>query len=76
MAGLAFGLAYRVGHLYQVIGMAVFAGALELAQYSIAGRHPRMSDFVVNSTGACIGVIVGWLALKALSRWLPRSVRI
>ena len=67
VVGLAFGLGYRFGHLYQVIGMVVFAGAIELAQYSVVGRHARMSDFIVDATSACIGVILGWLAHK--SRW-------
>jgi VanZ family protein len=67
--GLVFGLGYRFGHLYQMIGMVVFAGAIELAQYSVGDRHARMSDFIVDATSACIGVIVGWLAHKAISRW-------
>ena len=68
VVGLAFGLGYHLGHLYQMIGMVVFAGAIELAQYSVAGRHARMSDFIVDATSACIGVIVGWLAHKTISR--------
>jgi VanZ family protein len=40
-----------------MIGMVIFAGAIELAQYSVAGRHARMSDFIVDATSACIGVI-------------------
>jgi hypothetical protein len=77
VVGLAFGLGYHLGHLYQMIGMVVFAGAIELAQDSVAGRHARMSDFIVDATGACIGVIVGWLAHKTISpswtSWSSRS---
>ena len=51
-----------------MIGMVVFAGAIELAQYSVGDRHARMSDFIVDATSACIGVIVGWLAHKTISR--------
>jgi VanZ family protein len=67
-AGLAFGLGYRFGHFYQMIGIVVFAGAIELAQYSVAGRHARMSDFIVDATSACIGVIFGGVIHKTISR--------
>jgi VanZ family protein len=69
VVGLAFGLGYRFGHLYQMIGMVVFAGAIELAQYLVADRHARMSDFIVDATSACIAGVVGWLAHKTISRW-------
>jgi VanZ family protein len=47
--------------------MIVFAGALEVAQYWIPGRHARMSDFVINAIGAIIGVIVGRLVYDAIA---------
>jgi len=67
IAGLALSLAYRAAPLYQIIGMTVFAGALEVAQYWIPGRHARMSDFVINAIGAIIGVIVGRLVYDAIA---------
>jgi VanZ family protein len=67
IAGLALSLAYRASPLYQIIGMIVFAGALEVAQYWIPGRHARMSDFVINAIGAIIGVIVGRLVHDAIA---------
>jgi VanZ like family len=67
ISGLAFSLAYRGSTLYQIIGMTVFAGALEVAQYWIPGRHARMSDFVINAIGAMIGVIIGRLVYEAIS---------
>jgi VanZ family protein len=67
IAGLALSLAYRASPLYQIIGMIVFAGALEVAQYWIPGRHARMSDFVINAIGAIIGVIVGRLVYDAIA---------
>ena len=61
LLGGAFGLAYR-RHLH-VIGVAlvVCAGALELLQIPIPGRHARLSDFVVNALGAVLGV---WLSRR------------
>src|SRR3954468_24162731 len=43
IAGLALSLAYRASPLYQIIGMIVFAGALEVAQY-MDSRSPRARE--------------------------------
>jgi VanZ family protein len=67
IAGLAFSLAYRANPLYQIIGMTALAGVLEVAQYWIPGRHARMSDFVINTIGVIIGVIVGRLVYDAMA---------
>jgi VanZ family protein len=69
IAGLAFGLGYRLGALYQIVGMIFFAGVIEIAQLAISGRHARMSDFVMHAIGACVGVVVGALIFKALSAY-------
>ena len=64
--GLAFGFGYRFRHLYQAVGLAAFAGAVEIAQYWVPGRHARLGDFTVDALGACIGVFAAWLMLKAM----------
>ena len=38
------------------IGLVLFAGAIELAQLFVPGRHARLSDFVVDALAACIGL--------------------
>jgi VanZ family protein len=60
-AGLAFGLGYNFRHSYQAVGFVAFAGAVELAQFWVPGRHARMSDFIVDATSACVGIGVAWL---------------
>ena len=69
LLGAAFGLAYR-RHLY-VVGLAlvVCAGALEVLQIPIPGRHARLSDFLVDALGACIGV---WLS-RRVARPVPAA---
>jgi VanZ family protein len=66
-AGLAFSLGYRLSVLYQLIGMIIFAGAIEIAQLAISGRHARMSDFVMHAIGASVGVVVGAQIFKAIA---------
>ncbi len=53
--GLAFGLGYRPGYS-TAIGLVLFAGAIELAQLFVPGRHARLSDFIVDALAACVGV--------------------
>jgi VanZ family protein len=56
--GLAFGLAYndRRGPLAALL--VCFAGAVEVAQLLVPGRHARLSDFLVDALAACIGVMI------------------
>jgi VanZ family protein len=44
--------------------MAVFAGAIELAQFYAPGRHPRLIDFVVDALGGCAGVAAAALLAR------------
>ena len=58
ITGLALGLGYP-GRIAQHMAMLViFAAAIELAQFYAPGRHPRVSDFVVDALGACAGIVI------------------
>ena len=52
-------------------GPALLSYLLEVSQYLVPGRVPSARDFVLNTLGALMGVVVGWAlhALGALSRW-------
>ena len=69
LTGLAFGLGYHFRHLSQAAGLIAFAGAIEIAQYWVPGRHARIGDFIVDAMSACIGVVAAWLAIQALNRY-------
>ena len=71
LTGLAFGLGYRLRHLTQAAGLIAFAGAIEIAQYWVPGRHARTSDFIVDAASACAGVIGAWLSIQILNRYSP-----
>jgi VanZ family protein len=57
-AGLAISLGYPNRATQQMIALALFAAAIELAQFYAPGRHPRVSDFLVDALAACAGVVV------------------
>jgi VanZ family protein len=67
LMGAAFALAYR-RYLYPVgLALLLFTGALELVQMLVPGRHARLSDFVFDGLGVCIGMVAG----ACLSRLVP-----
>jgi VanZ family protein len=55
--GFAFGSGYERRLVQLPIALVAFAGAIQLAQLLVRGRHARLSDFIVNSLGLCVGVI-------------------
>jgi len=71
LCGGAFGLGYRFGVLLQGIALIAFAGAIELLQLIVPGRHARLSDFVVDAIASCVGMLIG----RAASIMLMKSGR-
>jgi VanZ family protein len=57
-AGLAIALGYPNRATQHAIALTLFAAAIELAQFYAPGRHPRVSDFVVDALGACAGIVI------------------
>lgn len=64
LAGLAIGLGYPNRIAQHIIGLTLFAAAVELAQFYAPGRHPRVSDFVVDAAGAAAGVILAMMLTR------------
>jgi VanZ family protein len=60
LIGLAFGLAYP-RHRMTVAITLVLIGVLELLQFLVPGRHPRLEDFVVDALAACVGFVIAAL---------------
>jgi VanZ family protein len=63
-AGLAIGLGYPNRATQHMITLTLFAAAVELAQFYAPGRHPRISDFVVDALGAGVGVVVALMLTR------------
>ncbi len=61
-AGVAFGLGYEARRGLLAIQLVIFAGAVEIAQLFVPGRHARLSDFLVDAVGICAGSIAGSMA--------------
>jgi len=68
IAGFALGLGYPGRTAQHMALMAVFAGAIELAQFYAPGRHPRLIDFVIDALGGCAGVAAAALLARLRAR--------
>lgn len=70
ITGLAFGLGYDRRYITLPIGLAIFSGAIEIAQIFIPGRHSRFSDFLLDTAGLWIGLCAAWATPTWTRRWL------
>ena len=62
LVGMAFAIGYRLS-LIRLLALAVFfCGGIELLQVPIPTRHARVSDFLVNSAGACFAILCVFVA--------------
>ena len=46
--------------------LVIFAGAIELAQFFVPGRHARLSDFIVDGLAACIGAALASVTARMM----------
>jgi len=69
VTGIAAAIGYRVDIRLLCSAAIVFCGGLELLQNIVPGRHARMSDFIVDSGAAILGLLlVSFLGRAALGR--------
>jgi len=67
LTGTAFGIAYSQRLTIVIVGLILFSGLIEIAQFTSPGRHARLLDFVVDAVAACIGATVVAMAVKRFS---------
>jgi hypothetical protein len=65
--GLAFALGYSLTPLLATL-LIVFAGAVEILQLFIPGRHARLSDFIVDALASVIGLMTVLLVTQMRNR--------
>jgi len=64
----AFVLAYRgwTKAVLTALCLSSYSGIMEIMQLSIPGRHGQLSDFLISSTGACVGAALLSIVLLIL----------
>ena len=74
LAGFAVGLGYPLHTLRNMVALTIFAGAIELAQLFVPGRHARWIDFAVDALAACLGVaLAAMMARVTVLRGNPQK---
>ena len=70
-AALRSGLGLRGGLLLGLLPWPLLSLLLEILQYFLPGRVPSLADWLLNSAGALLGVVLGLLlnAFGGLRRW-------
>jgi VanZ family protein len=66
---VAFGFGYSHKPVIVAVALVIFAGAIEVAQIFVPGRHARWSDFIVDAAALCVGVTMGsFVGARTLQR--------
>lgn len=72
--GIAFGLGYSRRPGIVAVALVIFAGAIEIAQKLVPGRHARWSDFIVDALALCVGVaMASFVGARTLQRSAPSA---
>jgi VanZ family protein len=61
---LALGYRSLSSAIWIALLLGAYSGGLEVLQHWIPGRSPKLSDFVISSSGAFAGVVVASLMLR------------
>lgn len=70
------GLSIRTKLLLEWIISAVYAASDEFHQYFVPGRSAQISDVILDSTGAFVGVVFIYLLLKFICKVLKKQNQI
>jgi VanZ family protein len=65
LAGSLLYLGHRGRLLPWLLIAVLFAGAMELLQVPLPGRHARFMDFLIDALAGCTGVLIGFLLVRS-----------
>lgn len=67
--GAAFGFAYNQRPYLVLVGLIIFAAAIELAQLAVPGRHARLGDFIIDAVASCASAAVAAIIVARMPEW-------
>ena len=70
LAGVVFAIGYHLSPMRLLVVAIIFCAGIELLQVPLPTRHARLSDFLVDSVGACLAIacVVSLSRSSALGR--------
>jgi VanZ family protein len=69
LVGGAFAIGYRFSLIRLLVLAVFFSGGIELLQVPLPTRHARLSDFLVDSVGACFAILCVFVAAQIWCRY-------
>ena len=72
LVGGAFAIGYRFSLIRLLVLAVFFCGGIELIQVPLPTRHARVSDFLVNSVGACFAILCVFIATQIWRSLRPK----
>ena len=63
--GMACGFGYPRQFGFLTLALSIFAAGIEFAQIWVPGRHARISDFLIDTAAACLGVGLSYALCNA-----------
>ena len=67
IVGGAFAIGYRLSLMRLTFFAVLFCAGIELLQVPLATRHARVSDFLIDTAGACLAILCVFVARQILS---------
>jgi VanZ family protein len=71
IVGGAFAVGYRLSLTRLLLLAVLFCAAIELLQIPLPTRHARVSDFLIDTAGACLAILCVFVARQILSTTAP-----
>ena len=71
LVGGVFAIGYRLSLTLLMFLAVLFCAGIELLQIPLPTRHARVSDFLVDTAGACLAILCVFVARQVLSTTVP-----
>jgi hypothetical protein len=76
IVGGAFAIGYRLSLMRLMLLAVFFCAAIELLQIPLPTRHARVSDFLIDTAGACLAILCVFVARQILSTTAPTTAQL
>jgi VanZ like family len=75
IVGGAFAIGYRLSLMRLMFLAVFFCAGIELLQVPLPTRHARVSDFLIDTAGACLAIVCVFVARQILNTTVPSTAR-
>ena len=73
IVGGAFAIGYRFSVMWLMFLAVLFCAGIELLQVPLPTRHARVSDFLIDTAGACLAILCVFVARQIQRTTAPET---